>query len=276
MDASPSSIPASPERLRAFVQFFQNYMSLSSVVVAALPIPITASGVIPTYKGQTTSLSTYTPLMCFLLLGFIFYSRHKLARLMFLDYFTTERKALRKAFLLRKAFFRSLGFAIALLPALLIIGSVFFIIQYHRLLQASLIISKAEMTLEQTIIEATVQRRNNPDLQISEQNVDNLIINLRGEDKSKNLQTAREALSNIKPLFNIIPNLKDKVDQITSESVLSRQDSFDIPYAQELMFCYMLIFLCAEGAFILMAIKEHLQDLIGLSEMDLIRGPSTS
>jgi hypothetical protein len=32
------------------------------------------------------------------------------------------------------------------------------------------------------------------------------------------------------------------------------------------------LFLCAEGAFILMAIREYLQDLLGLTEGELIRG----
>jgi hypothetical protein len=36
------------------------------------------------------------------------------------------------------------------------------------------------------------------------------------------------------------------------------------------MVLYLAIFLLAEAAFVLMAIKEYLQDLIGLEEMDLI------
>jgi hypothetical protein len=39
------------------------------------------------------------------------------------------------------------------------------------------------------------------------------------------------------------------------------------------MLFYIAIFTCAEAAFILMAIKEYLQDLVGLSELELIRGP---
>ena len=68
-----------PSRVRQFLTFFKNYMSLSSLVVAALPIPVTMLGFIPTYAAQTKLLSVYTSLFCFLLLGFVFYSRRSLA-----------------------------------------------------------------------------------------------------------------------------------------------------------------------------------------------------
>ena len=42
--------------------------------------------------------------------------------------------------------------------------------------------------------------------------------------------------------------------------------------AQTLMLYYVAIFLSAEAAFILMAIKEYLQDLVGLTETDVILG----
>jgi len=54
--------------------------------------------------------------------------------------------------------------------------------------------------------------------------------------------------------------------------ILAKTDLNDIPYSSGLMILYIAIFLTAEAAFIMMAIKEYLQDLVGLSEMDLIRG----
>jgi len=69
--------------IAAFARFFKNYMGVSALVVAALPIPVTKAGLIPTYSAMTSLLSTYTSLFCFLLLGFIFYSRHGLDRAMF-------------------------------------------------------------------------------------------------------------------------------------------------------------------------------------------------
>ena len=75
-----------PRHIRAFAHFFKNYMSLSSVVTAALPIPITALGVLPTFQAHTKILSTYTPVFCFLILAYVFYRRHSLACFMFPGY----------------------------------------------------------------------------------------------------------------------------------------------------------------------------------------------
>jgi len=76
-------LPASPRRVIAFAQFFKNYMGVSSVVVAALPIPVTSLDLISVPTGMSKILSVYTSLFCFLILGMIFFSRHTLARYMF-------------------------------------------------------------------------------------------------------------------------------------------------------------------------------------------------
>ena len=78
-------LPTDPKRLKAFATFFKNYMSVWALVVAALPIPITKLNLIPVFSSLSGALSTFTTLFCFLILGFIFYSRHPLARWMFRD-----------------------------------------------------------------------------------------------------------------------------------------------------------------------------------------------
>jgi hypothetical protein len=75
-----NSYPTTPKRVQAFASFFKRYMSVSTVVVAAMPIPISNWKLIPIYEGHRSLLMTYTPLFCFLILGFIFYSRHTIAR----------------------------------------------------------------------------------------------------------------------------------------------------------------------------------------------------
>src|SRR5687767_13902510 len=77
--------PQSPKRLHSFAQFFKGYMSISTVVIAAMPIPVTALGWIPTYPPHTKILSVLAPVFCFLTLGYVFYRRHGLARAMFPD-----------------------------------------------------------------------------------------------------------------------------------------------------------------------------------------------
>ena len=59
----------------------------------------------------------------------------------------------------------------------------------------------------------------------------------------------------------------------TEATRLEVAESWQIEGGDLLMFLYLGIFLFAEAAFILMALKEYLQDLVKLSEQDLIMGP---
>src|SRR5260370_8145900 len=69
--------------MRGFATYFKDYMGISSLVTAALPIPVTAAKLIPTYSAQAKFLSLYTSLFCFLLLGFVFFVRDRLVGVMF-------------------------------------------------------------------------------------------------------------------------------------------------------------------------------------------------
>lgn len=180
-------LPSDPKRVQAFALFFKRYMSISTLVVASLPIPVTALGLIPTLAVHTKLLSVYTPLFCFLMLGFIFYSRHKLARIMFPEHFTELGFVLPRWARIARSLIRSLPFFLIALC----LGSV---LSYHSLL---------------------------------------------GTATTNDFEMARPS-----PLGSSL-----------------------------LMLLYLSIFLTAEAAFIMMAVKEYLQDLVGLTEMDLIRGP---
>ena len=170
-------------------------MSTSTVIAASLPIPVTALRFIPTYAAQTKFLSVYSSLSCFLLLGFVFYSRHALARWMFQP---SRRKW-------------SLGTFINLLPLIMMLVCVGCIGTYHWLLQNSIQEAMADWVRRGAAIGST-------------------------------------------------------------EAVLQNTDYMEIPYSIRLVVCYLGIFLSAEAAFVLMAIKEYLQDLIGLTEDQLIAG----
>jgi hypothetical protein len=53
---------------------------------------------------------------------------------------------------------------------------------------------------------------------------------------------------------------------------LDKVDATEIPYAVPLAACYLGIFIFAESAFVLMAIREYLQDLLQLDEIALLHG----
>jgi len=183
--------PRAPVRLRAFSQFFKNYMSLAAVVTASLPIPISAMKLIPAFAAQSRFLSVYASLFCFLMLAFLFQCRHSLARWMFV-----ESKGRRM---------------VTLLPLVLIVGALVCAFTYHA-------------TIEKSIREVQ----------------DSLLA--RG------------------------------VAGGSSEEILKTTDYLEIPFSVRLVCLYQGIFLCAESAFVLMALREYMQDLLGLDEVGLIRG----
>jgi hypothetical protein len=58
----------------------------------------------------------------------------------------------------------------------------------------------------------------------------------------------------------------------TVDSVLKETPFNEIPFRARLALYYMGIFITAESAFILMAIKEYLQDLVGLTDFLILTG----
>jgi hypothetical protein len=59
--------------------------------------------------------------------------------------------------------------------------------------------------------------------------------------------------------------------RMTTTDLLDKVDVTEIPHAIELAACYLGIFIFAEAAFVLMAIREYLQDLLHLDEAALLR-----
>jgi hypothetical protein len=56
-------------------------------------------------------------------------------------------------------------------------------------------------------------------------------------------------------------------------AILEQTAVSDVPRATLLIVLYLAIFLCAEAAFVMMALREYLQDLLGISEQELLRRP---
>ncbi len=188
------SEPHEPARFAAFAQFFKAYMGTASVVTASLPIPVAALHLIPTYAAQEKFLSTYTSLFCFLMLGYLFYIRHWLGRLMF---FTRSDGHVR---------FRTF---VAYVPLLLILTSLSLVALYHYYLMQSLLVFTQQGVMNSTA------------------------------------------------------------------DILKTVDYREIPDSLQLTVCYLGMFLTAESAFILMALREYLQDVLKIQDASLIRVPRT-
>jgi len=63
---------------------------------------------------------------------------------------------------------------------------------------------------------------------------------------------------------------------LSTSTLLSKIDYREIPGAETLTALYLGMFVFAESAFVLMAIREYLQDTLGLEESDLIFGTQRS
>jgi len=73
----------------------------------------------------------------------------------------------------------------------------------------------------------------------------------------------QQSIGQLRELGFSTKTMKDLLDQI---------DATQIPYGIELAACYLGIFIFAELAFVLMAMREYLQDLLHLDEVSLLRG----
>lgn len=211
MDPRSEELPTDPVRLKAFARFFKGYMGVSSFVVAALPIPVTAFGALPTFADHKGILSTYTSMFCFLVLGFIFYVRHELARWMFSEQLRwsvgaeTDSRVPWWSRSLRAA----KPWLVAAAPLVLILMTLNLAFLYHA-------------------------------------DLDRAVIKL-------------------------VP-LLCKEGKCPDRETILKQSHLAIPEGSLLMFRYVVMFVCAESAFILMAIREYLQDLLKVSELQAITG----
>jgi hypothetical protein len=268
--------PERAVRVQTFANFFKNYMSVSSVVVASLPIPVASLHLIKTYSAQTKMFSVYTCLFCFLILGFIFFSRHSLGRIMFVD----KHAAGKRLF-------------VGSLPLLLILGSFIMVFLYQNLLRNSIVVAKARelATLQGGEISSaffydldhsdyddevmTLSRNFLSDrdafMASDAASLNDVAVAVATRRKMFEWdraagQAAQDFYSHHIPLAAYIGSLKT----VSADPLDSPLET--IPWSMWLTIDYIGIFALAEAAFVLMALKEYLLDLLHLSDVFLITG----
>ncbi len=215
-----------PTRAKNFAQFFKNYMSIWSVVVAALPIPITSFGLIPVFEFQKGVFSTYTTLFCFLLLGYIFYSRHRIAKFFFPEYYLEKQK-----------------------------------INIQKTDYAKILSISSEEAKQVRLFELEMSGIRNRYLATT--------------SKIYNALPGILILLSLSSAFSYNYVVEDLISGHRKYSDLTRYGvlqnvSLSSYGSSLLMISYLGIFIFAEAAFILMAIKEYLQDLLQISDKSLM------
>jgi hypothetical protein len=73
-------------------------------------------------------------------------------------------------------------------------------------------------------------------------------------------------------LLKSIQELRQLGVVASTSAILDSADLSEIPYALDLSIYYLGIFVCAECAFLLTAIREYLQDAMHLDEIALLHG----
>jgi len=221
------------QRMQLFAKFFKGYMGTAPMIAAALPIPVTASGAIPTWAEQTGFLTTYTSMFCFLIVSLVFYRRHRLA-----GYLTPEHWEKKTRLIGR--------FIIAWLPFVLIFLCLISILTYHYVLDFS-ISSAVHKDVRNT--KNRLELLSQEDALIAEIDLvkDTLIKKIAEE---KRLESAKMSLV---------------LKEVSLQKVRTEEQVF-------LILSFMGIFITSTLAFALMAVREYMQNELNLSEVDLIHG----
>jgi hypothetical protein len=233
-DMTMEAAPTEPARIHAFARFFKSYMSVWAVVTAALPIPATLAGFIPTYGAHTKLVSAYTSLFCFLVLALIFYSRHVLARYFFPSVIVVPGSGSRA-----RPFVNAL-------PAVLIALCVVSAAAYLILLTQSV---SDVLRMRSAVAQASAQAK--------------AFERLNAGEESITVDAMRELYD------RELASLGGPDTRSTSE-VLADTDLTGVPHGALLVVLYLFVFVFAEGAFILMALREYLQDVLGVTDKQII------
>jgi hypothetical protein len=235
-------------------------LSLAAVVTAILPAPVIFFQLLPAYDIQTKFLIFYGPLVCFLTLAYLFYVRDSLARAMFADlldpapapdpYYGEPSSAS-----FRRIIRRVRSLVLALLPVALLLLSSYFAVEYIRLLSRS--------------VHGAVEQR------LADPSSGGELAGAGGSTRDMTQLKVRDGRGRRKAAARSMPvdtAARTPNSDSIRQHVLDTAKVDDIPSFLRLCGLYIGIFLSAEIAFILMALKEYAKDAMGLSERDIMLG----
>jgi hypothetical protein len=234
-----------------------------AVVLALLPIPVTALELLPAYRVQARFLVFYAPIVCLLLLAYLFYVRDALARLMFAGILRPlpetdpyDRPGI--AELLTRLLRGVQALVLALLPLLLLATSFYCVTRYTALLTESVTIAAASLAQK-------------PGARLA---ADSLLPPKPGRAGRGSGQRSNAARGAGRSPAQDTAVVRDPA--LVRQEVLRTAELDDIPMFNELCALYIGSFAAALTAVILMALKENAKEAMGLSEQDLILGPATN
>jgi hypothetical protein len=205
-------------RLRRFASFFKGYMGVMPVVTAAVAPILTMMKAIPVFESQKTMLATYSGLLGFLLLAWVFYARRSFIRNMIPKPPTNDFAYVEEKFRL---------FFVNVLPLILIASSVMCFMFYQYTLEAAIGHAESQVNAvnSQTVAASQILKIGNG-----------------------TRQAYLENWGQLHPIYGAV----------------------------DLQAFYLGIFLFAELAFVLMALREYGYGVLNISEEEVLRGKAVS
>jgi hypothetical protein len=240
----------------------RNTLVLAAVVITLLPIPVTLFGILPAYQDHARFLLFYAPFLCLLTMCYLFYVRDSLGRAMFADVLDPPpppdpyyREALGDR--LGRRFRGVKGVILMILPALLVIGSMYSLSQYLGALDQSVAVA-TEVYIDRAGVEAESGM-------------------VKGEERRRGTRLPRvpgaSSRRGISPLPGPADTLPEASDTTGIRQYVLRTSKIDsIPQVLKLTGLYLGSFLALLIAVTLMALKEYAKEALGLSEHELVFG----
>ena len=248
--------PHGRPKTRTWSRALRVVLIVCALALALLPVPVTWFGLLPAYRMHGRFLLFYAPVVCLLLLGYLFYVRDSIARILFADilspigdadpyYGPTPRESLRK--LIRRI--RAAG--LALLPAVLLGVSFYCVTGYAKRLNHSVdLVVAADSAVEaergaRGVTDSTAASRQK---------------NRKGTSTQQLPRLSTRAVAG-----------GDSLTQAEARADILRQTTIgNIPLFAELTALYIGIFASAMLGLVLMALKEYAKEAIGLTEQELV------
>jgi hypothetical protein len=240
---------------RNYSAVIRNALTVCAVLLTLLPVPVTLFGLLPAYRSHARFLVFYTPLICVLTLGYLFYLRDVIARVLFAQFMQPSDDLdpyYRQTFSgwSRHILARARRFIITCLPALLMLTSYYCVTRYAARLNDSVLLAsdmyRLQFAQRHTFVDSAANSATTP------------APPAPGKENNGATLTA--------PPLN--PADLPKVRDYTLRSV----GIADIPYFTELTALYLGAFVAALAAVITMSLKEYAKEAMGLTETELVLG----
>jgi hypothetical protein len=251
--AHPQTRPRAPTWSRAL----RVALIVCALGLAILPVPVTWFGLLPAYRMQGRFLLFYAPVVCLLLLGYVFYVRDSIARTLFADilspigdvdpyYGPTAGESVRK--LVR----RVRVWVLALLPPVLLATSFYCVARYA---------SRLNQSVDAVIAADSAAAADGSTLP---GRADSTAAPRRHDRNSTGSESSEQAEGGETPGGELLTQA-DARAQALGQTTIGK-----IPLFAELSALYIGVFASAMLALVLMALKEYAKEAIGLTEQELV------